>query len=158
MWPHTLLHRIDDPISHINVFFLTNHNQKIPEFGDACCCFFKLFWPEKLEKTNDLWILQEWWAVKLADDDVNYNMPSQQLCDLHPVLGSCIFLCLAKIGMNYRVSQKYPDDFLKMGVASKWVKPRLQNFLCFLSIIMANFSESLVTIASIFPLSMALLD
>ena len=31
----------------------------------------------------------------------------------------------------YRVSQKYPDNFLKMGVASKWVKPCLQNFLCF---------------------------
>ena len=45
-----------------------------------------------------------------------------------------------------------------MGVASKWVKPRLQNFLSFLSIIIANFSENLVTIASIFPLSMALLD
>ena len=57
----------------------------------------------------------------------------------------------------YRVSQKDPDDFLKMGVASKWVKPRLQNFLCFLSIIMANFSENLVAIASIFSLYMALL-
>ena len=58
----------------------------------------------------------------------------------------------------YRVSHKYLDDFLKMGVISKLVKPRLQNFLCFLSIIMANFSENLVTIASIFSLSMALLD
>ena len=56
------------------------------------------------------------------------------------------------------MSHKYLDDFLKMDVASKWVKPHLQNFLCFLSIIMANFSENLVTIASIFPLSMALLD
>ena len=37
--------------------------------------------------------------------------------------------------------------FLKVGVASKWVKPHLQNFLCFLSIIMANFPENLVTIA-----------
>ena len=58
----------------------------------------------------------------------------------------------------FRVAHMYLNDFLKMGVASKWVKPRLQNFLCFLSIIMANFSENLVTIASIFPLSMALLD
>ena len=68
-------------------------------------------------------------------------------------------MILGKVAMLilYRVSQKYPDDFLKMGVASKLYKPRLQNFLCFLSIIMANFSESLVTIASIFPLSMALL-
>ena len=57
----------------------------------------------------------------------------------------------------YRVSHKYLNDFFKMGVASKRVKPRLQNFLCFLSIIMANFSENLVAIASIFPLSMALL-
>ena len=31
-------------------------------------------------------------------------------------------------------------------------------FPCFLSIIMANFSENLVTIAQFFPLSMALLD
>ena len=35
----------------------------------------------------------------------------------------------------YRVSQKYLDDFLKMGVASKWVQPCLQNFLYFLSIL-----------------------
>ena len=59
---------------------------------------------------------------------------------------------------TYRVTHMYLNDFLKMGVASKWAKPCLQNFLCFLSIIMANFSENLVTIASIFPLSMALLD
>ena len=37
--------------------------------------------------------------------------------------------------------------FLKVGVASKWVKPRLQNFLCFLSILMAKISENLVAIA-----------
>ena len=43
--------------------------------------------------------------------------------------------------------------FLKINVASKWVKPHLQNLLCFLSSFMANFSENLVTIASIFPLS-----
>ena len=57
--------------------------------------------------------------------------------------------------LTYRVSQKYPDDFLKMGVASKWVKPRLQNFLCFLSIIMANSSENLVAIALTISLSMS---
>ena len=44
-----------------------------------------------------------------------------------------------------------------MGVASKWVKPRLQNFLYFLSILIANFSENLVAIASIFSLYMALM-
>ena len=59
--------------------------------------------------------------------------------------------------IKYRVYHKYLDDFWKVGVASEWVKPRLQNFLCFLSILIANFSENLVTIASIFPLSMALL-
>ena len=59
--------------------------------------------------------------------------------------------------LTYRVSQKYLDDFLKMGVASKWVKPCLQNFLYFLSILIANFSEILVAIASIFPLYMALM-
>jgi hypothetical protein len=57
----------------------------------------------------------------------------------------------------YRVSHMYLDDFWKMGVASKWVKPHLQNFLCFLSIFIANFSEHLVAIASILLLSMALL-
>ena len=50
----------------------------------------------------------------------------------------------------YRVTHMYLNDFFKMGVALKWGKPRLQNFLCFLSMIMANFSETLVTIASIF--------
>ena len=58
---------------------------------------------------------------------------------------------------KYRVSHKYLDDFWKMGVASKWVKPHIQNFLCFWSIFIANFSENMVSIASIFPLSMALL-
>jgi hypothetical protein len=33
--------------------------------------------------------------------------------------------------LKYRVVHMYLNDFLKMGVASKWVKPRLQNFLCF---------------------------
>ena len=37
------------------------------------------------------------------------------------------------------------------------VKPGLQNFLCFLNILIANFYENLVYIASIFPFSMALL-
>ena len=39
----------------------------------------------------------------------------------------------------YRVTQKDLNDFWKMGVPAKWVKPRLQNFLCFLSIIIAKF-------------------
>ena len=47
----------------------------------------------------------------------------------------------------YSVRHMYLDDFCKVGVASKWVKPHLQNFLSFLSIIMANFPENLVTIA-----------
>ena len=50
----------------------------------------------------------------------------------------------------YRVSHKYLDDFLKMVVAFKWVKPCLINFLCFLSILIANFSENFVAIASFF--------
>ena len=58
----------------------------------------------------------------------------------------------------YRVAHMYLNDFLKMGGASKSVKPQLQNFLYFLGIILANFSENLVIIASIFPLSMVLLD
>ena len=65
---------------------------------------------------------------------------------------------IVKILIEYRASHMYLDDFWKVGVASKLVKPHLQNFICFLSIIMANFSKNLVTIASIFPLSMALLD
>ena len=50
----------------------------------------------------------------------------------------------------YRVAHKYLNNFLKMGVASKCVKPCLQNCLCFLSILIANFSENLVALASIF--------
>ena len=50
---------------------------------------------------------------------------------------------------KYRVSHMYLDDFWKLGVASKLVKPRLQNFLSFVSIIMAKFYENFVTIASI---------
>ena len=33
-------------------------------------------------------------------------------------------------------------QFLKVGVASKWVKPHLLNFLCFLCILMAKISEN----------------
>ena len=47
--------------------------------------------------------------------------------------------------------------FLKVGVASKWVKPRLRNFLCFLGILMAKISENLVAIVLTISLSMAFL-
>ena len=57
----------------------------------------------------------------------------------------------------YRVTQKGLNDFWKVGVATKWVKPCLQNFLCFLSIIIAKISENLVAIALIISLSMAFL-
>ena len=50
---------------------------------------------------------------------------------------------------NYRVSHKYLNNFWKVGVASKWVKPCLQNFLCFLSILITKISENLVAITLI---------
>ena len=52
---------------------------------------------------------------------------------------------------DYRESHKSRNDF------QKCVKPRLQNCLCFLRVLIANFFENLVTIASIFLLSIALL-
>ena len=63
----------------------------------------------------------------------------------------------AKI-VNVQGDPKESEWFFKNGLASKWVKPHLQNFLWFLSIIMAIFPENLVTIASSFLLSLALLD
>ena len=36
---------------------------------------------------------------------------------------------------------KYLNNFWKVGVASKWVKPCLQNFLCFLSILIGIISK-----------------
>ena len=64
-------------------------------------------------------------------------------------------LCLSK---NFSYWTKMRNINGTTTKKSKWVKPRLQHFLCFLSIFKANFSENLVTIASIFPLYMALLD
>ena len=55
--------------------------------------------------------------------------------------------CNKHFCLFYRVTQKDLNDFWKVSVASKWVKPHLQNFLSFLSKIMANFPENLVTIA-----------
>ena len=41
---------------------------------------------------------------------------------------------------GWHISNKYLNEFL-MGVASKWVKPRLKNFLCFLSIFISKINS-----------------
>ena len=76
----------------------------------------------------------------------------KQIC----ISSSCFLVWAALI---YRVAPYVlkSERFLKLCVAFKWVKPRLQNFLCFLSILIAKFSENLVAIASTVFLSMAFL-
>ena len=70
---------------------------------------------------------QRLWRIQAKK---RYN---QKLCTL-----SCFLFALfwdkslwsfSNYGNMYRVSYKYLNDFLEMGVATKWVKPRLQIFL-----------------------------
>ena len=56
--------------------------------------------------------------------------------------------CLSSNKYSLRGAPQVSQWFLKVGVVFKWVKPRLQIFLFFLSMLIAKLFENLVAIAS----------
>ena len=50
--------------------------------------------------------------------DSNCSHGDEFLILIHLIVGKTFSCAVMVVGLMYRVSQKYPDDFLKMGVAS----------------------------------------
>ena len=104
------------------------------------------------EKSDNLSYNELKATTKISDDQFPRHVQS--------LLEAKLLVCNTPVSNQsntYRVSHKYLDDFWKVDVASKLVKSRLQNFLCFLSILIAKISENLVAIALIISLFMAFL-